>query len=100
MTRKELESALGKINWSIIKSHNELNDYIINHNGTRTMFVVYGERLSIRGEKFGDSFCGDIVLQMKNIEVSVRDGDGTPYVCLEIGNENFIQFYNHDKIKK
>lgn len=97
MTREELEECLKSIKWKILKSHNGLNDYIINHNNKRTLFVVCRNKLEIRNEIFGDSFCGTFNIDFRDISVEIMNADGEIYVSITLSKNNFISFYNHNQ---
>src|SRR5882757_5508451 len=102
-TRIELETELAKIGWRIEKSGNGLNDYIINHFGERTSFVVQHDSLEVRKNLFGGDTSmsrGNFHLQLDKIEVRSEAtfyGEEIEWVSLGLGEHNFIQFYNHEK---
>lgn len=100
MTREELATELANIGWRISNSGNGLNDYIINHKGEKTGFVVQGDRLEVRDNLFGGDTSmgrGIVVLTMKEIHIGLHGDNGkTDCVCLNLGKGHYIQFYNHD----
>lgn len=113
MTREQLEKSLAKIGWRIEKSHNELNDFIINNLNERTNFVIYGYRLEIRCNLFGEtSFCGDVNFNITEIEIkegnllegtykgenpTENNKNNVDYVSLHFKNKCFILFYKRNK---
>ena len=106
MTRDELSDALAEIGWSIQKSGNGLNDHIVNHLGECTSFVVNDDHLEIRTNLFGGDTSmsrGNINFKLSQTNVRVdpyKDSGKVEWISLELGNDNFIQFFNHEKIKK
>jgi hypothetical protein len=100
MTREELETALAKIGWSIPKSWNGLNDYIINHKGEKTGFVVRDNQLEVRTNLFGGDTSmgrGTVVFTLEEIDIRLHGDNGnTDCVTIGLGERNYIQFYNHD----
>lgn len=101
MTREELEAALAKIGWRISKSGNGLNDYIINHEGEKTRFVVDGDRLEIRQNLFGGESSlgkGNCHFELQHMTITEGGDNGkAEFVTLDFSKECFIQFFNHDK---
>ena len=102
MTREDLKKALKRIGYRIENSYNGLNDFIINHKGERTAFVVNDElNIEIRKNLFGSSFQGNFKIGMKSIKIryirSVKKIDG---VSLVINKDTWISFYNHELNKK
>ncbi len=100
MTRPELEIALDKIGWRIEKSHNLLNDFIINHFGQRTNFVVSGHKLDVRKNLFGgDSELGRGAISFNMSDLWITYGGDSPthieWVAINFNKNCFIQFYNH-----
>lgn len=109
MTREQLEKSLEKIGWRIVKSNNELNDYIINDENEETDFVAYEDYLQIRSDSFGKkSFKGDFYFHFSGITIKEGNNvDGTfkgenpsddnknkvDYVSLSFSKKCFIQFY-------
>lgn len=101
MTRQDLETSLAKIGWRISQSGNGLNDFIINYRGEKTDLVVYDDRLDVRVNLFGgDSSLGKGTCVFYLEELTLTDGGDngkTEYVCINFGNKNYIQFYNHEQ---
>lgn len=101
-TRKELEEALAKIGWRITNSHNGLNDYIINHFGERTSFVVDDNTIGVRNDNIfgGDTTLDRGLLRFRLSHINITHGGDlgkTEYVCLNFNDGCYIQFYNHEK---
>lgn len=99
MTREELEIELAKIGWRIKISSNGLNDFIVNHLGEKTAFVISDEKLEIRHDIFGGSGNGNCHFELKHLSVrsgnSFGDGNTIEWVSICFSENNFIQFFNH-----
>lgn len=102
-TRADLEKALKVIDWRIANSGNGLNDFILNHEGKRTLFVMRGNVMRMRGEDrvFGDSFFGGIEFNLENLDVIVNEDKDAVNICDRTKKHTFVfAFYNFDKDKE
>ncbi len=103
ITRKRFENALNKIGWSILKSHNGANDWIVNAKGKRTMIRVLNSRIDICNMKyiFGSEYQGSINYEFKDCFINVTKDNECFTLCTapvkDKQNGNFMQFYNHEK---
>jgi len=100
LTRKRLDIMTEKIGWRVHKSHNGLNDFIINHCEERTALRVLSDRIEFRGHadtfgKKGSKYgsCGSISFYFKSCKIEFTDEH-----CISImGNEGvFIQLHTFD----
>lgn len=100
--RLKLEKALEKINWKIVKSGNGLNDFIINHEGKKTQFRLYNEKIEVCVDLFGEASNGLLIFDLKLIKISyTRLKKQSPICAVHLGVNRsglaFISFYNHTK---